>query len=136
MSTVSAYSGLFQTPKGGKDLLGNALSDHFGLPDGNISRSRDENHGVRENENSVHQLAINAEKKKTRNIGSKSKRLLMHSVDALELRLTWEEAQDLLRPPPSVRPSIVTIEDHEFEEYDVCSNHFFSFCYNDAMMVY
>lgn len=107
-----------QTPKGGKDLLGNALSEHFGLPDGNISRSRDENHGVRANENSGHQLAMNAEKKKTRNIGSKSKRLLMHSVDALELRLTWEEAQDLLRPPPSVRPSIVTIEDHEFEEYD------------------
>ncbi|MBA0582725.1 hypothetical protein Gorai_024859, partial [Gossypium raimondii] len=107
-----------QTPKGGKDLLGNALSEHFGLPDGNISRSRDEDHGVRANENSVHQLAMNAEKKKTRNIGSKSKRLLMHSVDALELRLTWEEAQDLLRPPPSVRPSIVTIEDHEFEEYD------------------
>ncbi|XP_052882376.1 B3 domain-containing transcription repressor VAL1-like isoform X1 [Gossypium arboreum] len=107
-----------QTPKGGKDLLGNALSEHFGLPDGNISRSRDENHGVRANENSGHQLAMNAEKKKTRNIGSKSKRLLMHSVDALELRLTWEEAQDLLRPPPSARPSIVTIEDHEFEEYD------------------
>jgi hypothetical protein len=25
----------------------------------------------------------------------------------------------LLRPPPSVKPTIVTIEDHEFEEYDV-----------------
>ncbi|KAF3453940.1 hypothetical protein FNV43_RR04381 [Rhamnella rubrinervis] len=32
------------------------------------------------------------------------------------LRLTWEEAQDLLRPSPSVNSSIVTIEDHEFEE--------------------
>ncbi|XP_057993562.1 B3 domain-containing transcription repressor VAL1 isoform X2 [Hevea brasiliensis] len=59
-----------------------------------------------------------AEKKRTRNIGPKSKRLLMHSEDALELRLTWEEAQDLLRPPPNVKPSIVTIEDHELEEYD------------------
>ncbi|KAI4306286.1 hypothetical protein L6164_029575 [Bauhinia variegata] len=58
------------------------------------------------------------EKKRTRNIGPKSKRLLIHSDDALELRLTWEEAQDLLRPPPSVEPSIVTIEDHVFEEYD------------------
>ncbi|PKI26350.1 hypothetical protein CRG98_048961, partial [Punica granatum] len=36
----------------------------------------------------------------------------------MELRLTWEEAQDLLRPPPSVGPSIVTIEGHDFEEYD------------------
>ncbi|WCJ34954.1 B3 domain-containing protein Os07g0679700 [Euphorbia peplus] len=58
------------------------------------------------------------EKKRARNIGPKSKRLLMPSDDALELRLTWQEAQDLLRPPPSVQPNIVTIEDHEFEEYD------------------
>ncbi|KAK4764523.1 hypothetical protein SAY87_013961 [Trapa incisa] len=57
-------------------------------------------------------------KKTTRNIGSKSRRLLMHDEDAMELRLTWEEAQDLLRPPPSVNPSIVTIEGHDFEEYN------------------
>ena len=37
----------------------------------------------------------------------------------MELKLTWEEAQDLLRPPPSVKPNIVTIEDQVFEEYDV-----------------
>ncbi|KAL4296132.1 hypothetical protein GQ457_12G030480 [Hibiscus cannabinus] len=106
-----------QTPKGGKDLHVKAPSEHLGLSDGSVSRGRDENHGERANGNSVQQLAANGEKR-TRNIGSKSKRLLMHSVDALELRLTWDEAQDLLRPPPSVRPSIVTIEDHEFEEYD------------------
>ncbi|KAH1162923.1 hypothetical protein AAZX31_01G121700 [Glycine max] len=58
------------------------------------------------------------EKKRTRNIGSKSKRLLIDSQDALELKLTWEEAQDLLRPPPTVKPSIVMIEDHVFEEYE------------------
>lgn len=60
----------------------------------------------------------------------------MHSEDAMELRLTWAEAQELLRPPPSVRPTIVMIEDQEFEEYDVSksscswlyytSNHLFS----------
>ncbi|XWS74447.1 hypothetical protein CRYUN_Cryun02cG0216900 [Craigia yunnanensis] len=117
LSTVSAYSGLFQTPKGGKDPLINALSEHLGLPDRSISWGRGENHGDSANEDPVQQPAVNAEKKRTRNIGSKSKRLLMHSEDALELRLTWEEAQDLLRPPRSVGPSIVTIEDHEFEEY-------------------
>ncbi|XP_027907255.1 B3 domain-containing transcription repressor VAL2-like isoform X4 [Vigna unguiculata] len=58
------------------------------------------------------------EKKRTRNIGSKSKRLLIDSQDALELKLTWEEAQDLLRPPPAVKPSIVMIEDQVFEEYE------------------
>lgn len=60
-----------------------------------------------------------SEKKKTRNIGSKNRRLLMHNDDVMELRLTWEEAQDLLRPPPRIKPSIVTIDGHDFEEYDV-----------------
>ncbi|KAG0483517.1 hypothetical protein HPP92_011601 [Vanilla planifolia] len=54
----------------------------------------------------------------SRSIGSKSKRLLMDNEDAMELKLTWEEAQDLLRPPPKVKPSIVIIEDQEFEEYE------------------
>nr|QNI23768.1 AP2/ERF transcription factor [Camptotheca acuminata] len=58
------------------------------------------------------------EKKRSRNVGSKSKRLLMHSEDAMELRLTWEEAQELLRPPQSTEPTIFMVEDHEFEEYD------------------
>ncbi|CAN1277212.1 B3 domain-containing transcription repressor VAL2 [Linum perenne] len=58
------------------------------------------------------------ERKKAKNIGSKNKRLLMDGQDALELKLTWEEAQDLLRPAPTAKPSIVTIEDHDFEEYE------------------
>lgn len=122
MSTASTYSDLFQIPKRGNDSLVNAQSEHLSLADGNISWGRVENHGDRANEDPVQQAAVNVEKKRTRNIGSKSKRLLMHNEDALELRLTWEEAQDLLRPPPSVKPSIVTIEDHEFEEYDVCNS--------------
>lgn len=59
--------------------------------------------------------------KKGSHIGSKSKRLHIDHGDALELKLTWEEAQDLLRPPLSEKPSIVVIEDHEFEEYEVCT---------------
>ncbi|KAM0045187.1 putative DNA-binding pseudobarrel domain superfamily [Helianthus debilis subsp. tardiflorus] len=58
-----------------------------------------------------------SEKKKTRNIGSKSKRLHMHSEDALELKFTWEEAQQYLHPPIS-KPTAVTIENCELEEYD------------------
>lgn len=59
--------------------------------------------------------------KKGGHIGSKSKRLHIDHGDALELKLTWEEAQDLLRPPLSEKPSIVVIDDHEFEEYEVCT---------------
>lgn len=64
------------------------------------------------------------EKKKARNIGSKSKRLLMHSDDAMELRITWEEAQELLRPPPAAKPTVVMIDDFEFEEYEVSTPTF------------
>ncbi|XP_073138466.1 B3 domain-containing transcription repressor VAL1-like isoform X2 [Henckelia pumila] len=54
--------------------------------------------------------------KKLRNI--KNKRLLMHNDDAVELRITWEEAQELLRPSPAAKPTIVLVEDLEFEEFD------------------
>ena len=46
----------------------------------------------------------------------------MHSDDAMELRVTWEEAQELLRPPTN-SPTIIKIEDCEFEEYDVSILH-------------
>ena len=90
---------------------------------GDISLHKIENFGGRMT--SGQQPMSTMDKKGTRNIGSKNKRLLMHSEDALELRLTWEEAQDLLRPPPSANPTIVTIDDHEFEEYDVRFLFFF-----------
>ncbi|KAF8058144.1 hypothetical protein N665_1250s0007 [Sinapis alba] len=64
------------------------------------------------------QPSLISARKRVRNIGTKSKRLLIDSVDVLELRLTWEEAQELLRPPQSAKPSICTVEDHDFEEYD------------------
>lgn len=43
----------------------------------------------------------------------------MYAEDAMELKLTWEEAQELLRPAPTAKPTTVMIEDYEFEEYDV-----------------
>ncbi|GJY15876.1 armadillo-like helical domain-containing protein [Tanacetum coccineum] len=38
-----------------------------------------------------------------------------HNQDALDLKYTWEEFQDMLFPPS--QPSTVTIDDQEFEEY-------------------
>ncbi|CAA7037911.1 unnamed protein product [Microthlaspi erraticum] len=58
------------------------------------------------------------ERKRSRTIGTKNKRLLLHSEESMELRFTWEETQELLRPAPSSKPSIVLVEDHEFEEFD------------------
>ncbi|KAL8106514.1 B3 domain-containing transcription repressor VAL1-like [Apium graveolens] len=70
------------------------------------------------NGESTQQQTGQPEKKKSRIIGSKSKRLLMHNEDANELQITWEEAQELLRPCPSAKPTIVMVDNHEFEEYD------------------
>ncbi|GFY99371.1 B3 domain-containing transcription repressor VAL1 [Actinidia rufa] len=75
-------------------------------------------HGGRTNEDLLQRPMPVPEKKRSRNIGSKCKRLLMHSEDAMELRLTWAEAQELLRPPPNVKPTVVMVDDQEFEEYE------------------
>lgn len=58
-------------------------------------------------------------KRKSGLLGSKSKRLRIENEDLIELKITWQEAQGLLRPPPSHIPSIVVIEGFEFEEYEV-----------------
>ncbi|RXH86081.1 hypothetical protein DVH24_017134 [Malus domestica] len=57
-------------------------------------------------------------KRKNSNLGSKSKRLRIENEDLIELKVTWEEAQGLLRPPANHVPTVVVIEGFEFEEYE------------------
>ena len=116
---ISGHSGLLQSLKGSTDPHLNALSKHWNSAGGDISWHKSDKHEDRTKDGLLLPSMLAPERKRTRNIGSKSKRLLIDSQDALELKLTWEEAQDLLCPPPSIKPSIVTIEDHDFEEYDV-----------------
>ncbi|KAJ4816998.1 hypothetical protein LUZ62_029564 [Rhynchospora pubera] len=103
LQIVSGYSGFLHSIKG--------LADPANQSDSVVGWF---NKTGRPNESSLLQPL----QKRSRNIGSKSRRLSMDSEDALELKLTWEEAQDLLRPPPTVKPNVVLIEDYEFEEYD------------------
>uniref|UniRef100_A0A0E0ED45 B3 domain-containing transcription factor VAL3 n=1 Tax=Oryza meridionalis TaxID=40149 RepID=A0A0E0ED45_9ORYZ len=56
-------------------------------------------------------------KRKATSVGPKIKRFRMDSEESMELKITWEEAQELLRPPPKA-PSIVVVDGHEFEEYE------------------
>ncbi|XP_068495397.1 B3 domain-containing transcription repressor VAL1-like isoform X2 [Phaseolus vulgaris] len=114
----SSHANLLLSMKGGNvEPHLNGQREHLHLGTGTSELLITENNGMTNN-SSVQQKFLSLEKKKTRNIGPKSKRLLIDNEDARELKLTWEEAQDLLRPPPSVKPSIVTIEDQVFEEYD------------------
>ncbi|XVF27721.1 hypothetical protein REPUB_Repub14bG0133000 [Reevesia pubescens] len=62
-------------------------------------------------------LAV-SRKRKNSTLGSKSKRLRIDNDDLIELKLTWEEAQGLLRPPSNHVASVVVIEGFEFEEYE------------------
>ena len=94
------------------------LPEHLNSADEDVSGQKTDKHGGRY-EGFLLQPSLVQEKKRSRNIGCKSKRLHMDNEDALELKLSWEEAQDLLRPPPSAKPSVVMIEDQEFEEYEV-----------------
>ncbi|XP_074568531.1 B3 domain-containing protein Os07g0679700-like [Curcuma longa] len=110
MSIANGYSGLLPTMKGVVDPYLASQPEHLNQSDFEASWHK----GGRPFEGLVWQPLQSS----SRNIGSKSKRLLMDTEDALELKMTWEEAQELLRPPPSAKPTIVTIEDHEVEEYE------------------
>lgn len=57
-------------------------------------------------------------KRKNSTLRTKSKRIRMENEDLIQLKITWEEAQGLLRPPPNLVPSVVLIEGFEFEEYE------------------
>lgn len=101
-----------------KDNHVSALPEQLNLVGGNAVWNKNEKLKDKANEDLSQQPRPTLDKKRVRNISSKSKRLLMHSEDAMELRLTWEETQDLLRPPPHVEPNIIMVEDFEFEEYN------------------
>lgn len=48
-------------------------------------------------------------------LGSKRKRLRINVEEYSE----WMDIQDLLQPAPGVVPTVVTIDGHDFEEYEV-----------------
>lgn len=107
-SKLSGYSGFFQPMKacGSPSFTkqGNIKDINMHVNDKCLSKAGD--------------LMLVQERKRSRNIGSKSKRLAIDSQDAFELQLSWEEVQDMLRPPVATEPSIVMVEDYEFEEYE------------------
>ncbi|CAH2060025.1 unnamed protein product [Thlaspi arvense] len=108
-SSMNASSCPSQNPE---DLRG--LPEHLSSPHGGNSSKKSEINGGRICDDPQRVK----DKKRTRTIGEKNKRLLLHSEESVALRVTWEEAQDLLRPSPSAKATIVVVEEHEFEEFD------------------
>ncbi|KAL0398658.1 UNVERIFIED_CONTAM: B3 domain-containing protein [Sesamum radiatum] len=56
--------------------------------------------------------------KKSSNLSVKNKRLRIDNEDVIELKLTWREAQGLMRPPAKIVPSFFVVEGCEFEEFE------------------
>lgn len=108
-------SGLVQEGQPSASGLGAFLSNGFNSGSSEILNVRPLSSMSGKEESHIDSLT---DKKRSRNLCAKNKRLRMDNEDAFELKLTWEEAQDLLHPPPNAVPSIVMIEDHEFEEYE------------------
>ncbi|KZV55791.1 hypothetical protein F511_12274 [Dorcoceras hygrometricum] len=109
LNLMSGYSGLPSPLNGGTNSPLVMLSTHAYYTENNESQL---------GQNLLSQTLLLPERKRNRNIGLKSKRLLIDGHDAMELKLSWEEVQDILRPPPSVKPSMIMVEDHEFEEFE------------------
>lgn len=114
---MNGYSGLLQSMNGSTDPHLKVFSKHSSSSSGDAWHVTDK-HGGQGMIGSLPPTLLGPERKKSRNIGSKSKRLLIDNQEALELKLTWEEVQEMLHPPASIQPTTVTIEDHEFEEYE------------------
>ncbi|TKY56608.1 B3 domain-containing transcription repressor VAL2 [Spatholobus suberectus] len=104
---------LYTRKRNGEPYL-NGYSEHLRLGSATADCLQTENYEMLNND--LLQRPISVSEKRTQNV--RPKRLLVHNEDAMELKLTWEEAQDLLCQPPNVKPSIVRIEDQEFEEYE------------------
>lgn len=59
------------------------------------------------------------DRKRGHHLGSKAKRPRLDIEDSVDqLSISWEEVQELLRPPPNISPSILIVDGHEFEEYE------------------
>ncbi|KAL8138287.1 hypothetical protein V2J09_004288 [Rumex salicifolius] len=60
----------------------------------------------------------NVSKRRNGIVGSTIKRMKLDTVRLIELKVTLEEAQGLLRPHIDSTPNVVLVEDFEFEEYE------------------
>lgn len=98
-----------QSLKVSTDCPVNALPKQVNAAGGHIMWNNGDKQGL---------SSVLIERKISRNIGSKSKRLQIDSQEVVELKLTWEEVQDLLRAPDVAKPNVVTVEDYEIEEYE------------------
>eukprot|EP00250_Pteridium_aquilinum_P014911 c22279_g1_i1 orf=180-2306(+) len=122
LSTVASATGVLsqsikssskaQVPRNSGQITNLQVADPgYGLPKAGMTGPKTTR------ESSPYNLTNSSEKRKAKEISSKQKKP-KSDADSLEFKMNWEEAQSLLRSPPNVIPSIVTIEGYDFEEYE------------------
>ncbi|XP_058089444.1 B3 domain-containing protein Os07g0563300-like isoform X2 [Magnolia sinica] len=104
--------------KGGADSAIHSSINQINLTDPAYPWSKFDKTGYIQKEGTGAKSSLLPSKRKSSTLGSKSKRLRINNEDSMELKMTWEQTQELLRPPPNYVPTIVVIEGHEFEEYE------------------
>lgn len=118
-STIASLTGLLSQSTKGAEAQANGMSVQLNMSETGYGWYKPEKGGSKSKEGSFFHSMYVGDKKKPRPTNSKSKRPLTDMDEAAEFRISWEEAQDLLRCPPNVDPSIITIEGFDFEEYEV-----------------
>ncbi|XP_047321073.1 B3 domain-containing protein Os07g0563300-like isoform X3 [Impatiens glandulifera] len=114
-SSDDGTSGVFANQDSKKSKTGEAVST---LPDQSSSKQANTKYqasgGLKDDKCDK---SSSFSKKKLSSSGSKNKRLRVETENMVELKLTQDEAQLLLRPPPNSVPAVVVVEGFMFEEY-------------------
>lgn len=105
--------------KGSLEAHTNGLSGALNVSDTGYGWYYPEKQATKPKESSFSQPVSSSDRKRGRHLGPKNKRSRLEVEDSIDqFNISWEEVQELLRPPPNVVPSIVTVDGHEFEEYE------------------
>ncbi|MCO5600318.1 hypothetical protein L7F22_054428 [Adiantum nelumboides] len=116
--TIASLTDLMSQSAKSTEMPINGMQGHLHLSDTGYGWYKSDKGVYKGKEGSFFQSMLASDRKKSRPVGSKVKRSFTDMDEAAEFRISWEEAQDLLRSPPNVIPSIITVEGFEFEEYE------------------
>lgn len=117
-STIASITGLLSQSAKSAEAQANGMPGHLSLSETGYGWYKPDKGGYKAKEGSFFHSMLVGDKKKPRLTNSKNKRPVTDMDEAAEFRISWEEAQDLLRSPPNVVPSIITVEGFDFEEYE------------------
>eukprot|EP00250_Pteridium_aquilinum_P007696 c17366_g1_i1 orf=234-2996(+) len=118
LATMASITGFLSQSSKSAEAQANGMAGHLSLSDTGYGWYKPDKGGYKSKEGSFFNSMLAGDKKKSRPGNLKNKRPLTDMDEAAEFRISWKEAQDLLRSPPNVAPSIITIEGFEFEEYE------------------